>query len=154
MDIGSRSAYPAGALSNFSGHRFTLDGVECYSMEGFLQGLKFDKPHIQVEVCKLVGFAAKKRGSDRNRQWKLKQTLWWKGVALDRHGDEYQALLERAYAAMLDQSESFRKALLASGDATLTHEIGRANPHDTVLTKAEFCGLLTRLRRVAKETYV
>lgn len=37
MDIGSKSGYPSSALSNFAGHRFTLDGVEIWSMEGFLQ---------------------------------------------------------------------------------------------------------------------
>ncbi len=121
MDIGSKSGYPSSSLSNFAGHRFTIDGVECYSMEGFLQSLKFDKPHIQVEVCKLIGIAAKRRGSERNKQWKLKQCLWWKGIALDRHGDEYQDLLDRAFTEMCAQSESFRNALLASGQATLTH---------------------------------
>jgi len=151
MDIGSKNGYPSSALSNFAGHRFTIDMVECYSMEGFLQSLKFDKAHIAVEVCKLVGFGAKRRGSDRNKQWKVKQTLWWKGLAMDRHGDEYQLLLERAFAEMAAQSEGFHKALIASGNSTLTHEIGRANPHDTVLTKAEFCGLLTRLRRVLND---
>jgi hypothetical protein len=151
MDISSKNGYPSSALSNFAGHRFTIDGVECFSMEGFLQSLKFDKEHIQVEVCKLVGFGAKKRGSDRNKHWKLRQKLWWKGATLDRHGDEYQELLERAFSEMAAQSEGFRKALLASGDATLTHAMGNADPHDTVLTRAEFCGLLTRLRRVLKE---
>lgn len=37
MDIGSGKAYPAGALSNFAGHRFVIDDVQCNSMEGFLQ---------------------------------------------------------------------------------------------------------------------
>ena len=40
MDIGSKAGYPASSLSNFAGHRFVIDDVECYSMEGFLQSLK------------------------------------------------------------------------------------------------------------------
>jgi hypothetical protein len=36
MDIGSGKSYPSGALSNFAGHRFFLDDVQCNSMEGFL----------------------------------------------------------------------------------------------------------------------
>ena len=32
MDIGSKSGYPSSSLSNFAGHRFIFDGVECYSM--------------------------------------------------------------------------------------------------------------------------
>ena len=37
MDIGSGSGYPSSTLSNFAPHAFTIDGVECASMEGFLQ---------------------------------------------------------------------------------------------------------------------
>jgi len=37
MDVGSGSKYPAGALSNFSPHPFSIDDIECNSMEGFLQ---------------------------------------------------------------------------------------------------------------------
>ena len=54
MDIGSGTGYPAAALSNFAPHAFMLDGVECASMEGFLQALKFSNPDMQREVCKSV----------------------------------------------------------------------------------------------------
>ena len=54
MDIGSGNGFPCDALSNFAPHPFVIDGVECASMEGFLQSLKFSNPDIQKEVCKLV----------------------------------------------------------------------------------------------------
>ena len=146
MDIGSGSGYPAGALSNFSPHAFVFDGVECASMEGLLQSFKFDKEHIQIEVCKLVGLAAKFRGKKRNKAWKSRQTLWWKGKAYDRRGHEYQALLDRAYRAMYEQNDSFRRALAASGKSVLTHSIGWNKEVDTVLTEREFCSRLTALR--------
>lgn len=146
MDIGSGAGYPAGALSNFSPHAFVFEGVECASMEGFLQSLKFDKAHIQVEVCKLVGLAAKFRGKKRNKAWKSRQTLWWKGQAYDRRGREYQDLLDRAYRAMFEQNDSFRRALAAAGKAVLTHSIGCNKESDTVLTEREFCSRLTALR--------
>lgn len=149
MDIGSGNGYPSGALSNFSPHPFVFDGVECNSMEGLLQSFKFDKEHVQVEICKLVGKAAKFRGKKRNRTWKSVQKLWWKGAAMDRRGPEYQALLDRAYQAMFDQNESFRKALLASGDSVLTHSMGSNKESETVLTEREFCSRLMRLRRIA-----
>ena len=57
MNIGSGNKYPSNALSNFAPHPFMIDGVECNSMEGFLQGLKFKNPDMQAEVCKLVGYA-------------------------------------------------------------------------------------------------
>ena len=148
MDIHSGNGYPSSALSNFAHHSFTLDGVLCGSMEGFLQSLKFDKPHIQVEVAKLAGMAAKYRGKPRNKQWKSKQTLWWRGEAIDRQSERYQKLLDRAYRAMFDQNEAFRNALKASGEAVLTHSIGRNNSSETVLTNSEFCGRLMFLRRL------
>ena len=146
MDIRSGAGYPAAALSNFAPHRFVIDGVECASMEGFLQSLKFDKPHIQVEVCKLVGKAAKARGKARNDAWRRQQTLWWKGTPLKRTGTEYQDVLDRAYDALFEQSESFRKALAATGDAVITHSMGKRREAETVLTEREFCSRLMRLR--------
>lgn len=144
MEIGSKSGYPASALSNFAGHCFIIDGVECKSMEGFLQSLKFKEEHIQVEICKLVGYSAKRRGSNKN--WKREQKLYWKGVPMGRESDEYQQLLDRAYTAMYEQDESFRNALKASGDAVLKHSMGKNKESDTVLTIREFCGRLTKLR--------
>lgn len=144
MDIRSNSKYPANKLSNFAGHRFELDGVVCNSMEGFLQAVKFSNPNIQEEVCKLVGFAAKKKGS--KKKWRQRQILHWKGVEIKRDSQIYQELLDRAYGAMAAQSEGFRKALLASGDGQLKHSIGRRKINETVLTTTEFCSRLMRLR--------
>lgn len=146
MDIRSGCGYPGSALSNFAPHAFVLDEVECASMEGLLQSLKFDKSHIQVEVCKLVGKAAKFRGRDRNNSWQRVQALWWKGVAMKRNSDEYQQFLDRAFQAMFDQSESFKKALMATHNAVITHSIGKNKESDTVLTEREFCSRLMKLR--------
>jgi len=145
MDIGSGKKYPSSALSNFAPHPFEIDGVECNSMEGFLQGLKFKNPEMQIEVCKLVGYAAKKKG--RGKIWT--DTLWWKGEPIDRFADGYQELLDRAYDALAKNS-GFRKALLASNEAVLTHSIGKRKEKDTILTVREFCGRLMRLRSKIK----
>lgn len=150
MDIGSGRGYPAGALSNFAPHPFIFDDIPVASMEGLLQAFKFDKAHMQIAVCKNVGLVAKRRGSGRSKHWQKVQTLWWAGQAYDRHGPEYQALLDRAYDA-LATNEGFRRALLASGDAVLTHSIGRRDARETVLTRTEFCGRLMRLRARLKE---
>ena len=63
MDIGSKCGYPNGTLSNFTPHPFVIDGVECASMEGFLQSLKFSSIEMQEYVCSLVGIKAKNKGS-------------------------------------------------------------------------------------------
>jgi len=150
MDIGSRAGYPASALSNFSPHPFVFDGVECNSMEGLLQAFKFDKPHIQAEVCRLVGIHAKRRGQKRNKAWRQVQKLWWNGVEYDRHGSEYQQLLDRAFDA-LAENDSFRRALLVTNRSSLTHSIGRSKMQDTVLTVREFCSRLENIRARLQE---
>ena len=146
MNISSNGKYPSNKLSNFAGHRFIIDDVECYSFEGFLQSLKFKSKEIQVEVCKLIGKAAKKRGSNKN--WKKTQTLYWRGKPYKRKSKEYQELLDRAYKLMFEQSKGFRKALIASKGMSLTHSIGKNKESETVLTKSEFCKRLNNLRKL------
>jgi predicted NAD-dependent protein-ADP-ribosyltransferase YbiA (DUF1768 family) len=148
MDIGSGKGYPASALSNFAPHPFEFDGVWCNSMEGFLQSLKFKEVAMQEYVCTLVGVGAKYKG--KPKRWWLTQTLRWKGKEIDRHSEEYQQLLDRAYMA-LAKNEGFRKALLSTGDAVLTHSIGKNDPTHTILTEREFCGRLMRIRELLKK---
>ena len=143
MDIGSGTGWPSAALSNFAPHPFVIDGVECASMEGFLQSLKFKEPAMQAEVCKLVGKAAKFRG--KKKKWWKTQTLYWNGVEYARDSEEYQELLDKAFDA-LAQNTGFQKALLATNDSTLTHSIGKSKQQETVLTKQEFCSRLTKIR--------
>lgn len=143
MDIGSGSGYPASALSNFSPHPFVLDDVQCASMEGFLQSLKFKDPLMQENVCTLVGISAKRRG--KKKKWWVDQKLYWRGEVYPRQSKEYQELLDRAFDA-LSENEGFRKALLASEKATLKHSIGKNKESETVLTVREFCSRLTKIR--------
>ena len=144
MDIGSGTGWPSANLSNFTPHPFVIDGIECNSMEGFLQSLKFSNPEMQREVCKLVGKAAKFKG--KKKKWWRTQTLFWQGKEFSRHGEEYQELLDKAFAE-LSKNTSFQKALLATGNAVLTHSIGKTNPSETVLTRSEFCSRLMKLRK-------
>lgn len=143
MNIQAGTGYPSSALSNFAPHKFTFRGVECNSMEGLLQAFKFKNHEMQKEICKLVGYAAKRAGSKKG--WKRDQTLWWAGKPYKRGSYEYQDLLDEAYAALFENA-GFRKALAATGNAVLTHSIGRVNPKETVLTRHEFCSRLTKLR--------
>ena len=149
MDIGSGKGGAQGRLSNFTPRPFVFRGVACSSMEGLLQSFKFDKPPVQVEVCKLTGLAAKYRGKKRNKAWKSQQTLWWNGIAFDREGAAYQHLLDDAFDA-LAQNTKFQADLLSTGDAVLRHSIGRNKKVETVLTQREFCSRLTDIRERLK----
>ena len=147
MNIGSRSEYPSSNLSNFHPHAFSVDGIECASMEGFLQSLKFKNPEMQIHVCTLVGIRAKMKG--KNKKWWRTQTLWWKGLPINRHSEEYQYILDMAYRA-LSQNKKFQIALLATHNAVLKHTIGKKDKHRTVLTQQEFCSRLTKIRETLK----
>ncbi len=148
MDIGSKRGYPASALSNFTYHFFIIDGVRCNSMEGFLQSLKFKNPEVQKQVCSLVGIKAKYRG--KYKKWWRTQTLYWLGKEIDRHSEAYQQLLDKAYECMFNQSINFKKALISSGNAVFTHNIGKRDSHRTILTIQEFCSRLRKLREEIK----
>ena len=147
MDIKSGCGYPASALSNFTPHPFEIDDIKCNSMEGFLQSLKFKDENVQKYVCTLTGSTAKFKG--KPKKWWLTQTLWWKGKEINRHSNEYQQLLDRAYGE-LSKNEGFKKALLATEDANLTHSIGKNDASHTILTEREFCGRLIKLRKELK----
>jgi predicted NAD-dependent protein-ADP-ribosyltransferase YbiA (DUF1768 family) len=147
MNIGSGTGWPSSALSNFAPHPFIIDGIECNSMEGFLQSLKFKNPEIQKEVCKLVGKEAKFKG--KSKKWWITQTLWWLGKEIDRHDQEFQTLLDRAFNE-LAKNDGFRKALLATGNSTLTHSIGKNDASHTILTQHEFCSRLLKIREQLK----
>ena len=143
MDIGSGNTYPTNSLSNFAPHPFEMEGILCNSMEGFLQSLKFKSEDMQVYVCSLVGYAAKKKGDKKN--WQESQTLYWKGNTIKRNSQEYQNLLDKAYTELYKNSK-FKAALEASGKAVLTHNIGKTDYSKTILTIKEFCSRLTKLR--------
>lgn len=148
MDIKAGKPYPSGALSNFAARPFTFRGVECNSMEGFLQGLKFKNPEMQKYVCTLVGRTAKAKG--RNKNWQESQTLWWQGTPIKRESEQYQDLLDEAYTAMFTQNEKAKATLMATGDANLTHSIGSKKVKLTVLTEQEFCSRLMAIRAAIK----
>ena len=145
MDIGSEESFPAGTLSNFSAFTFTFDEILCASMEGLVQAFKSDQIEDQVHSCSLIGIKAKRHGQQRNEAWKSAQKLWWQGQEFDRHGQEYQDLIDRAFDALFT-NEDFQQALRATGNEVLTHSIGNADPTETILTEAEFCDRLMKLR--------
>lgn len=149
LDIHSRLPWPLGALSNFAKHEFVIDGVECASMEGFLQALTHEDIKEQSMICRMHGYAAKRKA---NKMWKKDLVLHWQGQQYPRKSREYQQLLDRAYDA-LAENKNFQKALLATGTAKLTHAVGKSSRSETILTKGEFTSRLTQIRaRLQKPT--
>ena len=143
IDIYSKGEYPANVLSNFYPNGFTFDGVECASMEGFLQSLKYRNAEKQKAVCALIGNEAKEAGG-KKFLWKLTGNLYWQGKRYKRKSGEFDALRLNAYKAMLENN-TFRLALESAREKTLTHSIGKHNKRTTVLTEEEFIGYLYEL---------
>ena len=145
LDIYSDHPYPSGALSNFAEYRFTIDGISCAGMEGFLQSLKYFSRKKQKEVCSLFGRTAKKAGQDK-KLWKRIGLVHWNGKLYRRQGQAFAALIERAYREMYAQCPDFRQALADSRGITLAHTVGSHDKKQTILTEEEFIYQLNQLR--------
>lgn len=143
VDIWSKSPWPANVLSNLSDNGFCFDGVECGSMEGFLQSLKQKNIDEQFRICRMSGKNAKRMTVS---SWQADQTVWWKGQPVGRQSDGFRQLVSRAYQAMFDQNECFRTALMSTCGMALYHSKGETDPRKTILTEQEFCDILTALR--------
>lgn len=148
LDIGSSNSELEKKLSNFSEFHFVFDGVQCHSMEGLLQSLKFSDPKKQSEICLLVGKKAKFKG--KKKKWYLTQSLYWKGKTINRHSKEYQVLLNSIFTSLYSQNKEYRNLLMNTLNFKLTHSIGRSDKNKTILTVEEFCERLDKLRKNIK----
>ncbi len=153
LDLGWKNGGLGKALSNLFAYPFVLDGVQCGSMEGFLQSLKQEGLEEQEIMAALHGFTAYKIGQLGN-DWKEKQLLYWRGKAFERTSREYHHLLDRAYDACFDQNEAFREALLQTGVDSLTHYIGHHDPSQSTLTEWEYIYSIYRLRARAQQAII
>ena len=144
LDIKSSHPYPSCALSNFHPYAFVIDGVQCASMEGFLQSLKFKSIKAQMKTCTLVGLNAKNKGK-RKFLWKITGNIYWQGEKIKRNSSEFRALIDRAYFELFKNKE-LKQALIDSKNCELIHSIGKSNPKKTILTEKEFLKCLNKLR--------
>lgn len=146
LDISFKTQGLSKALSNLCPYPFEFDGVQCSSMEAFLQSLKTKDPVVQKDICaKSAVFCYKLR--PMYDDWRKTQTLYWRGKEICRHSEEYHLLLTRAYEALLKQSPLFCYALKKAKENNyiLKHSIGCKDPSETILTPDEYMALLEHL---------
>ena len=144
-DIEIHSQFPgiSAVLSNLHRKPFLMKGTAFESIEGFLQGMRVKDVAVQKSIFLKHGIDAKKVG----RLYPIKnQTLYWKGVPLNRHSDQYKVLCRNAFECCFAQNHDFRLALAKSIGYNLVHSIGKNDPFDTILTNDEFLGNLNYLR--------
>lgn len=137
--------YPSCALSNFAPNRFIIDGIQCESIEGFIQALKYKNTDKQREVCGLVGKDAKKAGK-KKRGWRISKRVYWQGLSYGLFSDSLQQLIDRAYIACYEQCPEFRKAISALRDEDISHSIGVKDSRYTILSEYHFIRRINMLR--------
>ena len=146
IDIKWKNQYPANVLSNFYPNAFTIDGVRCASMEGFLQALKYRDTDEQIKVCTLTDTSAKEAGAKKNL-WKLTGNLYWQGKRYRRGSKKFDGLRLRAFLALAENPD-FIGALEAAEGKVLTHSCGKCGKRRTILTKKEFLMYINFIREV------
>ncbi len=132
-------------LSNLYPRQFVFQKKEFGSMEGFLQSLKNEDKGISKFLSGLSGIQAWREGQKYNT-WKDYQKLYFDGKTYDRNSPEYDTLITSSYTALFIADENFRAALKSSKPFVLSHDIGKMNASDTVLTRFEYLYQLERLR--------
>lgn len=98
LDIKSNGIYPANVLSNFSKTKFSIDGFEVRSIEGFLQALKTDDLGLQKQICMMSGYDAK-AFSKRFRREKSDILCFWNGVVYKKNSPEFRQLISEVLKA-------------------------------------------------------
>ncbi len=154
INIGSNGKSRWAILSNFPAAPFEIDGVKCASTEGGIQAVKFKDPEMQRHVCTLVGRAAKFKGKKANKRVRRTGKVWWQGQEMDFRSKEHFKLIERFLRAKFTQYGPARRALLATGNATLTHNLGHKESPHTSLPAAVFIRMLYKIRRELQEEEV
>lgn len=145
------SPWPGNVLSNFADTPFVIDDVYCACSESFIQSLKLSDASEQQEFCSLQGQEAWEKGSENTEIVFSTGKIWWRGVPYSLHSLEHFELVKRGLAAKFSQSEKAREALIATGDAKLTHVYGQRPGKKQSLPVDMFCQIVTELRYELRE---
>ena len=138
--------WPGNTLSNFAKTPFVIDGIDCACSESFIQSLKSSDIDEQKKFCSYTGQEAWEKGSRLTDRVFTTGKVWWLGMPFDLHSTDHFNLVKRGLLAKFSQSEVALEALLASGDAVLTHDYGQAPGKKQSLPVEIFCQMVTEIR--------
>ena len=145
LDISYRDNESA-PLSNLFPHKFQIDGVNCISMESFIQSLRVSDEIVQKKICEgYTGYTAYKMRLSLP-DWRKEGYVYWRGKKILRESLEYHRLLTKAYDKLFE-NEVFRYCLNMHKDDILIHSIGCKDVKETLLTPDEYIDQLEILRR-------
>jgi hypothetical protein len=132
-------------LSNLTERHFLHLGIPHHSIEGGLQGMKFEDPQDQKRLFLLPGKEAQQAGQGQN--WTHDRTLYGHdGNPMKRGSDELEFHVNGLFTAAYDDDPTFANDLRATDHGELLHSIGRANQLHTVLTRNDLYANIGRLR--------
>lgn len=136
-----------GILSNLKKRSFMFAGINCNSIEGVLQGIKFKDVDKQKKIAIRHGMDAKRSGQGKrlDRQGMLAH---WNGQSYRRDSKAYNQFVRSIYWAACWADVDMQVALIESGDRPFIHPIGSKDIEKSVLTENEFVTILTDLRKM------
>lgn len=143
-DICAKGRHPEDILSNWCSNDFCFEGIQCSSMESFLQSLKYEDTELQAKVCLEDARWLNKYDTD---DWQKNQILYWKGNAIRRNSRAYKRLIYGAYEAMYIWCARFRDCLMSTTGKKLLFDSGKNDMERCVLTDKEFLFILRKLRK-------
>lgn len=116
------------------------------SVEGFLQGLKISDPRMQEVAFQKSGKESK--SAAKGLEVDPAGDIFFLGKRLQRCSMAHKALIEYSIWVKLFCDATSREALLWTGDAEITHNLGKfdAKPGKTTLPKQVFVRILTEIR--------
>lgn len=138
-------------LSNLFPMEFEFRGKKVRSIEGVLQGIKYQDIETQNLVLNYAGLDAyHTRACNEIDFWGNEGFLYWQGEKIDRHSEEYQLFIDELYISAL-KNPLYKRVLLATGEKYILHHIGRDDPRETVLTRYEYESRLNTLREFLRQ---
>ena len=108
-------------ISNLALTPFLFDGRIYQSVEGFWQGLKFDRESDRNRIANLFGGEAKEAGDDAEPR----THVTYQGEEIRVGSPEHWALMRRACEAKFTTNFEAQEALLATGQRWLRHRMRR-----------------------------
>ena len=128
-------------LSNLAYSEFIFEGRICHSLEGFYQGIKRSGNEIQDHVFQTSGMHAKNYS-------KPTKFVYFNDRKIQAGSKEHHELIFQAQLCKYTQHEPSRDALLATGNAKITHK----TKTDSVLYPAKvYTNHLTTIRSMLQK---
>ncbi|MCD8302226.1 MAG: hypothetical protein LUC44_04315 [Prevotellaceae bacterium] len=150
LTISIKSAYPGNVLSIYYPSNFVVDGVTCRSLASFLTALGCSDKEEQNKVC------GREVSKEEVNAVMRKSTFYWDSPPMGVDFLGIEGNIYNAIFALSEQSEEFRKALVASGKKELTcpdcPRVGKKHNSSYLLSEAEYCYILWNLRLKLQET--